>query len=204
METAALSAEHPGMLVQFAPAVSMTDEQFFQFCHQNRDLRIERTSDGEIIIMAPTGGVTGNRNANITAQLARWAHEDGTGVAFDSSTGFILPNNASRAPDAAWVQRERLKRLTPEEKEKFLPLCPDFVVELRSPSDALRGLHNKMEEYQANGSLLGWLIDPIDQQAFIYRPDQPAERIERPDTLAGDPVLAGFTLNLTLIWEPGI
>ncbi len=203
METTAFFPYQSGLLVQMAPAVSMTDEQFFQFCAQNRDLRIERTADGQILIMAPAGGATGARNSDLTMQLTRWAKEDGTGVAFDSSAGFKLPGGGMRAPDAAWVRRERLAELSPEEKERFLPLCPDFVLELRSPSDRLRATKAKMQEYMENGARLGWLIDPVERQIFVYRPEEPAEHVDAPDTLAGDPVLPGFTLDLTAIWEPG-
>ncbi len=203
MQEAAFSPYQSGLLVQMAPAVSMTDEQFFRFCAQNRDLRIERTANGQILIMAPAGGATGARNSDITMQLTRWAKEDGTGVAFDSSARFNLPNKASRAPDAAWVRRERLAELTPEEKEKFLPLCPDFVIELRSPSDRLHAVRDKMQEYMENGARLGWLIDPVERQVFVYRPEAPVEHLEDPERIAGDPVLPGFTLDLTTIWEPG-
>ena len=192
----------PPLRLRFPPALEMTDEQFFQFCRQNRNLRIERTSDGEIIIMAPTSGGTGARNADLTTDLNIWSRKDGTGVAFDSSTGFTLPNGADRAPDAAWVRRERLAKLSDEEKARFLPFCPDFAVELRSPSDRLGDLQEKMQEYLANGLRLGWLIDPQERRVHVYRPGAPVEQHDAPASLDGAPVLPGFTLDLDPIWNP--
>jgi Uma2 family endonuclease len=189
--------------LQMRPAVEMTDQQFFDFCRQNPDLQIERTAEGVIEIMAPAGGESSNRNAMITYQLTAWSLRDGTGVVFDSSGGFILPNGATRAPDAAWVRKTRLQRLTAEQKERFLPLCPDFVIEIRSPSDSLAATQAKMEEYIANGALLGWLIDVPGRQVWIYRPDNAADQLDRPTALSGEPVLSGFGLDLTPIWEPG-
>ncbi len=197
-----ISAE-PGapLVVQMQPAVNMTDAQFFAFCQQNRDLRIERTARGEIIIMPPAGGETGDRNADLTMQLRFWAKQDGTGVAFDSSTGFALPNGADRSPDVAWVLRTRLAVLTPEQKRRFLPVCPDFVVELRSPSDRLADTQAKMEEYLANGARLGWLIDPTNRQVHVYRPNTPVEQLDDPATVSGDPVLPGFMLDVPAIFD---
>src|SRR5262249_13348962 len=146
------------------------DEEYFHFCQLNRDLRIERTSEGEIIVMAPTGGKSGQQNAKLIARLTNWAEQDGTGQVFDSSTEFILPNRAGRAPDVSWVRNERWSSLTEKQQEQFPPLCPDFVAELRSPSDRLSQLQVKMEEYIANGAQLGWLIDPIERKVHIYRP----------------------------------
>lgn len=210
-ETAAPTRPAPPLHLQLAPAVDVTDEQFFQLCRQNRDLRLERTSNGEIVFMAPAGGASSNRNAGLTTQLFGWAEEDGTGVVFDSSGGFKLPNGATRAPDAAWVRRERLARLSAEEKETFPPLCPDFIVELRSPSDRVADLQEKMQEYLGNGLRLGWLIDPQEKRVLVYRPgDRPGDRpdanapemLEAPDEVRGDPVLPDFALRLRAIWEP--
>lgn len=195
----------PGSLpivVQMRPVVEMTDDEFFEFCRINRDLHIERTAEGDIVIMTPAGGKTGSRNATLTALLHIWAKQEGTGVAFDSSTGFILPNAAVRSPDAAWVRRARLAALSEEQKKRFLPLAPDFVAELRSPTDDLREMQRKMEEYAANGVRLGWLIDPEAQQLFVYRPEQEAERLQDPAAVAGDPELPGFVLEMEEIWEP--
>jgi Uma2 family endonuclease len=135
--------------------------------------------------------------------LTQWAWQDGTGVTFGSSGGFILPNGAMRAPDAAWVLRSRLAPLSAEQKQKFLPLCPDFVVEIRSPSGRLSTAQAKMQEYIDNGARLGWLIDPFSCVVYVYRPNQPVERLENPAAISGDPVLPGFVLDLQRIWEPG-
>jgi Uma2 family endonuclease len=181
----------------------MTAEEFFAFCQQNRDLRIERTANGEIVIMPPAGGETGSRNAKLAVLLGVWAMQDGRGVAFDSSTGFDLPNGATRSPDAAWVLRERLGKLTPQQKRKFLPLCPDFVVELQSPSDTLDDLQQKMQEYIGNGTRLGWLLAPDTKTVYIYEHGAPLVQLEAPTQITGDPLLPGFVLNLVEIWDPG-
>lgn len=181
----------------------LSAEQLFELCRANPEARIERTAQGEIIIMPPTGAETGNRNAAINAQLTFWAWADDTGVTFDSSTGFNLPNGATRSPDAAWVRKSRLRNLTAEQKQKFLPLCPDFVIEIRSPSDSLPALQEKMREYIANGAQLGWLIDAKQQKVFIYRPDLLTEELGRPMRLSGAPLLPNFHLQLEKVWEPG-
>ena len=152
--------------------------------------------------MTPAGGETGARSGLLVAALYRWAEEDGTGVVFDSSTGFELPNGAVRAPDAAWVPRNRLARLSAREKQRFLPLCPDFVIELLSPSDSRAVAERKMEEYRANGARLGWLIDPARRQAAIYHTDGNVELLSEPDAVTADAVLPGFTLDLAAIWKP--
>ncbi len=178
----------------------LTDEQFQQLCQDNEDLRLELTADGELIIMAPAGGTTGARNADITSQLTMFAKKDGTGVTFDSSTMFCLPNGAKRSPDAAWVSREGWEALTEDERESFVPLCPDFVLELRSKTDSMSVLHEKMLEYIANGAQLGLLLDPKPKQVYVYRPNRPVDRLDNPQTMAGDPVLPGFVLDLKDIW----
>jgi Uma2 family endonuclease len=185
-----------------APVIDMSREQFFQFCQLNRDVRIERNAEGSIAVMTPAGGETGARGLLLAAALYRWAEEDGTGVAFDSSTGFDLPNGAVRAPDAAWVLRSRLARLSPEDKERFLPLCPDFVIELLSPSDSRAAAQRKMEEYRANGARLGWLIDPARRQVAIYRAGGGLEQRTEPDVVTGETVLPGFSLDLAAVWKP--
>ncbi|NEQ18104.1 MAG: Uma2 family endonuclease, partial [Moorea sp. SIO3E2] len=173
----------------------------FEFCQVNRELRIERTSEGEIIVMPPTGGETGKRNLSIGGQLWTWVEQDGTGVGFDSSTGFKLPNGAERSPDASWVKLERWEALTPQQRQKFAPICPDFVIELRSPTDRVKDLKNKMEEYRSNGASLGWLIDPNSRQVYIYRPGVEVEQLDNPATVKGDEsVLPGFVLKLDKIW----
>jgi Uma2 family endonuclease len=190
------------LVLRTRPALHLSDDQFFAFCQQNPDLRIEQTAEGDWIIMPPPGGETGNRNAGLTAQLYAWSSTDGTGVSFDSSTGFVLFMGAKRAPDASWVLRARLAGLTPEQRRQFLPLCPDFVVELRSPSDSLEALQEKLNEYIAAGARLGWLIDPVERRVHVYRPGAPVEERDNPETLSGDPELPGFTLDLARIWEP--
>ncbi len=197
---AQILAEGFPLIMHLRPVVEMTDDQFFEFCQINRDLRIERAAQGELLIMPPTGGETGERNAEISLQLRLWAKRDGTGTTFDSSSGFILPNGATRSPDAAWITRSRLTALSAEQRKKFLPLCPDFVVKLRSPTDNLTALQAKMQEYLDNGLRLGWLIDPEQQRVYVYRPQTPAEILENPETISGDPILSGFTLDLREIW----
>jgi Uma2 family endonuclease len=188
--------------LQLLPAVPLTQDQFFEFCQQNRKVRFERTAQGELIIMAPTGGGTGKRNLSIGAQLYYWAESDATGEAYDSSTGFVLPNGANRSPDASWVRKNRLASLSPAQKEKFLPLCPDFLVEQLSPSDSLPETQEKMEEYIANGLALGWLIDPKKKQVHVYRPGEPVLVLDNPQTVSGDPELPGFVLDLEPVWRP--
>lgn len=188
------------LTVNLNPIIELTDEQFFQLCQVNRELRFERTATGELIIMPPAGGETSNRNGRLTQQLYNWADADGTGIAFDSSGGFKLPNGADRSPNAAWVKRERWDILTQEQKEKFIPLCPDFVIELLSPSDSLKVTQEKMKEYQNNGARLGWLINRKSRQVEIYRLDQEVEVLQSPTTLSGETVLTGFVLNLQPIW----
>jgi Uma2 family endonuclease len=190
------------LVLHTRPAFDMSEEQFFDFCQTNREWRIERTAEGDVLIMPPTGWETGTDNARINAFLTMWALHDGTGVASDSSTGFTLPNGAIRSPDAAWVRRSRLATLTLAQKKGFLPLCPDFVIELRSPSDHLKTLQDKMQEYINNGAQLGWLLDPPNRRVYVYRPDVVVECLENPTTLSGDPELPGFVLDLAGIWEP--
>ena len=182
------------------PVIQLTDEQFFQLCQVNRDLRFERTATGELIVMPPAGGETGNRNAGLTAQLWVWNEQIKQGIVFDSSTGFKLPNSANRSPDAAWVKIERWNALSQQQKERFLPLCPDFVIELLSPSDTLKVTQEKMKEYRDNGTRLGWLINRKSRQVEIYRQGKEVEVLESPVSLSGEDVLLGFDLNLELIW----
>jgi Uma2 family endonuclease len=194
---------HP-VVLKLKPAINLTDEQLFELCQLNRDWRIEYTAQGELIVMPPTGGETSNRNAEITFQVQAWTRGDQTGVAFDSSTGFKLPNGATRSPDAAWVRRSRLAGLTREQKQKFLPLCPDFVIELRSPTDNLQAVLDKMQEYLDNGPQLGWLLDPLTRRVHVYRPQRSPEILEAPSTVSADPFLPGFVLDLRKIWEPDL
>jgi Uma2 family endonuclease len=178
----------------------LSDEQFFQLCQDNRDLRLERSAKGDLIIMPPTGGETGNSNAGITAQLWLWNNLHKLGVVFDSSGGFKLPNGADRSPDAAWIPLEKWQALTPQQKERFLPLSPDFVIELMSPSDNIETARKKMQEYLDNGTRLGWLINRKTREVEIYRQGQAVEILTNPESLSGESILPEFSLNLTLIW----
>jgi len=190
------------VVVHFEPSkLRMNDDEFFQFCQLNPELRIERTSEGDIIVMAPTGGKTGRLNAKLIARVTNWAEQDATGQVFDSSTEFILPNRAGRAPDVSWVRNERWEALTEKQQEQFPPLCPDFVVELRSPTDRLKTLIKKMEEYIANGAQLAWLIDPVERKVHIYRPGAPVEVIDDAKQVSGEPLLKGFVLDVQPLWD---
>ncbi|ETX08114.1 MAG: hypothetical protein ETSY2_07280 [Candidatus Entotheonella gemina] len=195
----AIATESPTSAVSLQWPLS--DEQFAQLCALNPELHFEYTCTGELIIMTSTGGWTGNRNVRLASRLQVWAEANGSGLAFDSSTIFKLPNGAKRMPDASWVQLERWNALTREHQEGIPPLCPDFVLELRSPSDRLTDLQDKMAEYLANGARLGWLIDPIARVVHVYRPGEAAERLEAPAEVSGEPVLSGFTLRLADIWD---
>jgi Uma2 family endonuclease len=181
-------------------AERMTDEALFDLCQINRDLQIERAADGELIITSSTGGETSRRNAAIVGAMVAWATKDAVGIVFDSNGGFVLPNGAERAPDASWVGKDRWEALSREERERFPPLCPDFVVELRSPSDALDELHAKMREYAANGARLGWLLDPESRRVWVYEGAREPVCLEDPATVSGEPVLPGFSLTLASIW----
>ena len=180
--------------------VGLTPDQFFQLCNDNRDLRFELTAQKELIVMPLPGPDTSRRNAIIITDLSIWARKDGTGITFDPACRFILPNGANRGPDASWLSRERWEALSPEQKRKGAPLCPEFLVELMSPSDRLKEQKEKMEEYIANGLQLGWLIDPDDKTVYIYRPGAAPEMLKDPATLSGDPVLPGFVFSTAAIW----
>lgn len=200
MTTLLIQTESIPLTVNLPAIKSMSVEQFYEFCLANRDLRIERTASGEVIIMPPAFSDTGNRNIKIAQQLANWADQDGTGETFDSSTGFTLPNGATRSPDASWIKLARWNALTEEQKASFAPICPDFVIELRSKSDTLSGLQDKMQEYIANGTSLGWLIDRKNRKVYIYRPHQALEILDNPETVSGEPELPGFVLRMAKIW----
>ena len=180
--------------------VGLTQEQFFQLCSDNRDLRFELTAQRELLIMTLPGPDTSRRNSIIITELTNWARKDGTGITFDCACRFILPNGANRAPDASWLKRDRWDALTSDEKRKGAPLCPDSLVELMSPSDRLAGQKAKMEEYIANGLQLGWLIDPDHMTVYVCRPGAAPQVLENPATLSGDPVLPGFVFNIAEIW----
>lgn len=189
--------------LRLPPSALPGEAGFLTLCQSNPDYRIERSATGEIEIMPPTGGETGHKNLQLLLALGNWAANDGTGVVFDSSTGFTLPNGATRSPDAAWVRRERLAALTAGQKKGFLPLAPDFVVELLSSTDNLRVLQTKMEEYRENGVQLGWLIDPEGRRVFVYTRPDAVQTLVSPALLSGDPVLPGFVLAIEPIWREG-
>jgi Uma2 family endonuclease len=186
------------LILNLGSALDLTHDQFFQLCQTNPDLQLERTDHGELVIMPPTGWETGNRNSRLIQRLANWADADGTGLVFDSSTGFSLPNGADRAPDVSWVRLQRLEALNPD-PTKFLPIAPDFVSELRSSSDRLERLQQKMQEYIQNGVRLGWLLDPQNQRVEIYRLGRSVEVLQSPTQLSGEDALPGFMLDLEKI-----
>jgi len=181
---------------------SMTDEEFAAFCAEYPDLSFEMTADGEIIVIPPTAPLTGDRNSEIDCQLRTWAKKDGCGRTYDSSTGFVLPNGARRSPDASWILKSRIAQLAPAKGEGAWHLCPDFVIELRSPSDRPRVLKNKMREYLANGAQLGWLIDPKRRSVTVYRPNREPEILTGIDSIRGEDPVAGFVLHLSEVWNP--
>jgi Uma2 family endonuclease len=200
MTTLLIQTQSVPLTVHLPAIESMSVEQFYEFCLANRDLRIERTASGKVIVMSPAFSDTGNRNIKIAQQLANWAEPDGTGEPFDSSAGFTLPNGATRSPDASWIKLECWNALSEEQKASFAPICPDFVIELRSSSDTLSSLQNKMQEYIDNGASLGLLIDRKNRKVHIYRRDREPEILDNPDTVSGDPVLPGFVLRMANIW----
>ena len=181
-------------------APRMTVDEFWEFCQANPEFRSELTKDGELNVIPPTGFGTSDRNSELNLQLRLWAKKNKTGTATESNAGFILPNGATYAPDAAWTSKKRLEKFTEKEKEKFLPLCPDFVIELRSSSDSLKELQAKMDEYIENGAQLGWLIDPKNKQVHVYRANIKSEILNNPPTVSGENILVGFELELTEIW----
>jgi len=194
------SVESAPLTLQLTPAVPMSGEQFFDFCQLNKDWRFERTAQGELVIMSPTGSETGERNFDLIGQLWAWAKKDGTGKGFDSSSGFTLPNGAVRSPDLAWISLDRWEAIPLEARKKFAPICPDFVLELRSESDALEPLQAKMVEYLDNGARLGLLIDRKQRQVFVYRPNQAVDVLENPASVSGETLLPGFRLVMKDIW----
>jgi len=191
----AIETEQDLYLVLNVESIGLTDDQYYRFCRDNPDFRIEMSAESELIIMSPTNMETGRKNSKINQRLSNWADQEGSGECFDSSSEFMLPNGAKRSPDASWILKARWNRLTLEEKNTFSPICPDFVIELRSPTDRVAVLNRKMEEYISNGARLGWLLDPIDNCAVIYRPGAAPERLDKPAIISGDPVLPGFKFD---------
>lgn len=178
----------------------LTDEQFYQLCQDNRDLKFERNAKGYLTIMPPTGGETGNRNIEIAYQLQSWSRQNDLGIAFDSSTGYKLPNGANRSPDASWILKERWNSLSKEKQKKLIPICPDFVIEIMSPTDSLKATQEKMREYIENGTRLGWLINRKNKKVEIYRQGKEVEILDHPQNLSGEDVLPDFVMDLKLIW----
>jgi len=196
------STGHKPLVLHFSTVLGkITEREFYEFCLLNKNLRIELTGEGDLIVMPPTGGKTGRRNSKLTRRLTAWAEDDGRGQPFDSSTGFTLPNGAKRSPDFAWVSDARWDSLTEQEQEEFPPLCPDFVVELRSRTDTLATLQGKMKEYIANGAQLGWLIDPTRKKVYVYRPKSAVEVLDSPKVVSGGPLLRGLKLDVQVLWE---
>ena len=185
------------IILHTSEVFTLTDDELFQLCAANRDLRIERDSQGNLILMAPAGGETSARNSLFIADLVIWNRETRLGIAFDSNGGFVLPNGAMRAPDVSWIPIERWNQLSAEQRKKFLPLCPDFVIELRSPSDRVKDLQKKMQEWMDNGCRLGWLIDPVEEKTYVYRANGENSVVDSFDeALSGEDVLPGFVLEL--------
>ncbi|MEJ7862559.1 MAG: Uma2 family endonuclease [Pyrinomonadaceae bacterium] len=178
----------------------MNDDEFEKFCRHNPDVEIELTKEGELVIMPPTGGQTGIRNFSLIGYFFNWLKKDKSGVGFDSSTVFVLPNGAKRSPNLAWAKNEKWNALSDEEKQKFPPFCPDFMVEMRSPSDSIVNLQNKMMEYIENGASLGWLIDPFEKKVYVYRQNEEAEILDNPSKVSGEPLLKKFVLNVKKLW----
>lgn len=196
------STNPEALVIHLGPLKShLSDDEFFEFCILNSDLRIEMTKEGEMIIMMPVGSEGGHRNFQLTGRFAAWAEADGTGVGFDSSAGFILPNGAKRAPDLSWIERKRWEAIPRKQRKKFAPICPDFVVELRSETDTLVALKQKMDDYMESGAQLGWLIDPIQKKVHIYRPGAEVEILDHPSSISGEPLLKGFVLDLSGIFD---
>ena len=187
--------------VNLSPPFELTDDAFYQLCRNNPDVKFERTATGELVVMSPVGGEGGKREADLIFELVGWNRQTKLGVVFSSSAGFKLPNGADRSPDAAWVKQERWDALSPEQQRKFPPIAPDFVIELRSESDDLEELRAKMREYRDNNVILGWLINPKDQQVEVYRQGQPVELLAAPESLSGEAILPGFNLELNRIFS---
>ncbi len=188
------------IVLKLGPLAELSEKQFGNLCGLNSELRIERNANGELEIMPPVYSDTGSKELDIAAQLRSWTRRDGSSVAFGPSAGFTLPNGAVRSPDASWILKFRLAGLTPDQRSGFARICPDFVIELRSNTDSPQRLQNKMDEYMENGSRLGWLIEPQNRRVYVYRTDSDVEILENPDTVAADPELDGFILELEDIW----
>lgn len=202
MSATTFITETEPLVLHFQPILEkLSDEEFYKFCRVNDVLSIERSREGDLIVMPLLGGIDGNRSFRLTGNFGIWSEADGTGRGFASSTCFTLPNGAVRSPDLSWIKNERWRALTDKQREMFPPLCPDFVVELRSRTDSLKRLQAKMQEYFDNGAQLGWLIDPIKRRVHVYRPNAAVEVLDNPQTVSGEPLLSGFTLDVQSLWE---
>uniref|UniRef100_B8HJK0 Putative restriction endonuclease domain-containing protein n=1 Tax=Cyanothece sp. (strain PCC 7425 / ATCC 29141) TaxID=395961 RepID=B8HJK0_CYAP4 len=191
----------PILSEQASVKTGLTNAQFEQLCVANPELKFERTPTGKLIVIPPTGGETGRNNATLISRFVVWNEQANLGIVFDSSTCFKLPKGGDRSPDVSWVEKTRWDTLSPEQQRKFPPICPDFVLELLSPTDNLGMIQTKMQEYLDSGARLGWLLNPEDKQVEIYRPEQSVEILQSPLLLSGEPVLPGFTLNLKWFWK---
>jgi len=189
------------VMLHMPDSLRMTDDQLLQFCAVNRELRIERTTEGDLIIMPLAGGETSRANVDISTQLSMWTKRNGTGYAF-AHAGFTLPNGAMRSPGAPWILKTLWRKVPKEERQSFAHICPDFVIELKSPTDTISILRAKMDEWIVNGVRLGWLIHPDRQRVFVYRPNLAVEVLTNVTSVSADPELAGFTLDLTAVWDP--
>lgn len=195
-----LIEEKPLFMLNIPIGTMLSTDQLYEICQINRDMRIERNAQGDLIIMPPTGGKSGARNFNLTTLFGIWVRQDQSGVGFDSSTGFILPNKSLRSTDAAWLSMSKWNSLSEDEKEKFLPICPDFVIELRSSTDGLGALQEKMQEYIDSGVSLGWLIDPKNKKVYIYQIGETVICLDNPKEISADPLLKNFILQLNDLW----
>ncbi|BAU12803.1 hypothetical protein LEP3755_33340 [Leptolyngbya sp. NIES-3755] len=189
------------LVINLKPTIDLTNDEFYKFCQQNPNLKIESTAEGALVVMPPTGGGSGKRNFSLTTYFGIWVEQTQLGEGFDSSTIFQLPNGAKRSPGVAWVTNDRWNALTLEEQERFPPIAPDFVIELRSRTDDIEDLEAKMQEYMENGVRLGWLLDPITKQVKVYREGEPVETLQNPATLSGETVLPGFVLDLSRVFR---
>ncbi len=189
------------IILNLKPFVELSDDQFYELCQNHRDLKFERTAQGELVIVTPVGGEGGSREADLIGDLVYWNRRTQLGKVFSSSTCFRLPNGADRSPDAAWIILERWNQLTPEQQKKFPPVCPDFAIELRSESDALESLQQKMQEYISNGLRLGWLVNSQDRQVEVYKANRVKRVLENPKQVDGEDVLPGFVFELSILWD---
>jgi Uma2 family endonuclease len=197
----ALPAKRSSFRLRFDSEDRVSEQEYLAFCRLNPDLRVERSSEGEIVIIPPPGGESSYRSLGVATQLSAWAAKDRSGKVFDSSAQYILPDSSRLSPDASWVSNKALQRFTPQQRKEFLRLCPEFLVEVLSPSDRLKTARQKMEQWIANGARLAWLIDGDRKTVYIYRPNHPAEILRGAPELPGEGPVQGFNLDLRPIWQ---